>query len=272
MNASWQEHVVALGWVPTGDSTQGAQLALPTDLFMVTVHHGAASDAGFASPLLEMSVTLLRTRAQRFVSSRAGDLAFALLTPVGLLALLRAPLRGATDRSIALREFCGASECRALSKALRDCASAAERVVRFGRWIEGRIRQRQRITAPQARVAQAASVIQADDGPLKLDPLRARLQVSQRQLERDFQYWLGLSPAGYARLVRFQRAAMAIADGESLGHAAAGHAFSDQAHMSRVFRQLSGLTPGQVVRLSATPRRAAIRRALAGRVALLDAP
>jgi AraC-like DNA-binding protein len=83
---------------------------------------------------------------------------------------------------------------------------------------------------------------------------------------------LGLSPAGYARLVRFQRAAMAISEGESLGQAAVGHAFNDQAHMSRAFRQLSGLTPGQIVRLSAAPQRAAQRRALAGRVALLDAP
>lgn len=275
MSGDLQHHLAAIGWVPTGRHAQAAQLALPTDLFMVTAHCGAAAvDGGGACmpPQLEMSVTLLRTRPERFFSKDPGQLAFALLTPAGLLALLRAPLQGATDQRMSLARFCDAAQLRTLRDALCNAGDASERMQRFAAWIEGRIRQRHLLGVSQQRVAQAASLMQRSDSPLLLSPLHAQLQVSQRQLERDFRFWLGVSPAGYSRLVRFQRAASAIAEGEALGQAAAGHAFADQSHMNRSFRQLSSMTPREFVRLAATPHRNAERRSLAGRVVLLEAP
>jgi AraC-like DNA-binding protein len=79
-----------------------------------------------------------------------------------------------------------------------------------------------------------------------------------------------VSPAVYARLVRFQRAAMALASGHAPSHAAADHAFADQSHMHRAFRRFCALTPREFSRLSAS--RHAERQALAGRVVVLDAP
>lgn len=261
-------HVAALGWLPTPGRNAQAQLALPTDLFMVTVHRGDDPSA------LELSVTLLRTRPERFCSSVPGELAFALLTPAGLLALLRAPLEGAADRRLPLAQFCSRDEMRALRDALASEADPDLRMRCFGAWIEARLVQRQQrhaFGAPRQRVAEAAALIQHHPGPLPLTRLRRVLHVSQRQLERDFRFWLGVSPAVYARLVRFQRAAMALAGGDSLCGAAAGHAFADQSHMNRAFRQLSSLTPREFVHL-ARPWRHAERRALAGRFVVVEAP
>jgi AraC-like DNA-binding protein len=277
MTADWHHHVAALGTVPTGGRVQAAQIALPTDLFMVTAHFGAdgsgcvgaGADDG-AAPLLDLAVTLLRTHPQTFFSKAPGELAFALLTPAGLLALLGAPLHGATDRRLPLAQFCGAAELRTLSDALSRAGCRAERSLRFARWIEQRIHERRRTNAPLRRVAHAASLIQAQDGPLRLESVRADLHVSPRQLERDFRLWLGLSPAAYQRVVRFQRAAMSIADGEPLGQAAAGHAFADQSHLNRAFRRMSSLTPREFSRCAATQPAGAARRAVAGRVVLLE--
>jgi transcriptional regulator GlxA family with amidase domain len=267
MSSALPPHVAALGWLATpGLDAQAHHLALPTDLFVATVH------CGHAQPALDMSLTLLRTRPERFSSRAAGELAFALITPGGLLALLRAPLDGAADRRIALAEFCGAAEQRALHDALHAEADPQHRTALFGAWIEGRVGQRHRFGVPQQRVAEAAALIQHGSGPPDLAALRRGLRVSQRQLERDFRFWLGVSPAVYARLVRFQRAAMALASGHALSHAAADHAFADQSHLHRAFRRFSALTPREFVHLAAKPRRHAERQALAGRIVVLDAP
>lgn len=210
------------------------------------------------------------TGREDFALLRLQTAAAALLTPAGLLALLRAPLDGAADRRIALAQFCGAAEQRALQDALQAEADPQRRMTRFGAWIEGRIGQRHRFGAPQQRVAEAATLIQHDPGPPDLAALRRGLRVSQRQLERDFRFWLGVSPAAYARLVRFQRAAMALAGGLAPSHAAADHAFTDQSHLHRAFRRFSALTPREFSHLAAS--RHAERQSLAGRVVVLDAP
>jgi hypothetical protein len=117
-----EQPMAALGWLPT--SGPGAQplLALPSDLFMVTVHCGGGAKPGDAQAeaTMDVAVTLLRTRSERFSSRSAGELAFALLTPAGLLALLRAPLEGATNRRMSLGHYCRPGELSALRTALLD--------------------------------------------------------------------------------------------------------------------------------------------------------
>lgn len=265
---SLSSHLAALGWVPTAGRAAGVQLALPIDLFMVTVHAGEGASAG--GPALELVVTLLRTRPERFRSRSAGILAYALLTPAGLLALLRAPLHGAADLRVPLAEFCAPAELGRLRDGLLDAADPQSRMLLFGAWVENRIKQRHGFGARQQRVAEAAQLIQQQGSP-GLAGLRGELLISQRQLEREFRFWLGVTPALYARNVRFQRAAAALASGGELSATAMGHAFADQSHMNRVFRQLSSLTPREFARRSGGPQRHAARHALAGRVVVLDA-
>lgn len=261
--------VAALGWLPTRGRDSNAQLALPMDMFMVTVH--CVRPSGGGAPALDLAVTLLRTRPERFRSRLAGELAYALLTPAGLLALLRAPLEGAADSRLPLARFSSPAELARLRTALLDEPEPAIRTRLFGAWIESRILQRHRFGVQQQRVAEAAAKLQQSGGPAGLDGLRDELRVSQRQLERDFRFWLGVPPAVYARIVRFQRAAMSLAAGESLSGAAAAQAYTDQSHLNRAFRELSSLTPRQFAQEASRPWRQAQRRALAGRVVLIDA-
>lgn len=255
--------IAALGWLPTAGARAGPQIALPTDLFLLTVHRAA----DLAS---EPSVTLLRTRPQAFAPSAAGELAYALLTPAGLLALLRTPLEGLADRSLPLSRLCGPAEGRALRDALHAEPDPARRVRALGAWLEGRLARRHHFGLRPQRVAEAATLIQQASRPPDLAALRERLRVSPRQLERDFRQWLGVSPGAYARVVRFQRAAMGLAAGERLSDAAAGHDYADQSHLNRAFRQLGALTPGQFAERAAALRRHPERRP-AGRVVVVDA-
>ena len=129
-----------------------------------------------------------------------------------------------------------------LIAALLDAASGPERSRILARWLESRIGECRTPDWQAERVAAVAmSLLDAADTPI--DQLAGRHRVSRRQLERDFQRCLGVAPGSYARLVRFQRAARAIAGGMSLAHVAAEQGYADQSHMTRAFGEIAGMTP-----------------------------
>lgn len=68
---------------------------------------------------------------------------------------------------------------------------------------------------------------------------------SHRQFISVFRHAVGLAPKLYCRVQRLQRALTELPR-RPLAEVAAGAGFADQAHLSREFRELAGLSPGQV--------------------------
>lgn len=66
---------------------------------------------------------------------------------------------------------------------------------------------------------------------------------SHRILLARFRAATGLAPKAYARVLRFRHALKLLAHGRRLADIAFDAGYSDQAHFSREFRQLSGMTP-----------------------------
>jgi AraC-like DNA-binding protein len=262
-------HVAALGWMDATPQGRGEHLVLPIDLYMLTLQPG--TDAG-TGPQLQLAP--LRRRAGRFLSQGRDRLAYALLTPSGLMRLLREPLDGTPAARIDLGERLSRDGRASLLHRLAATRTAAQRAQALGAWLDDRLRQR-RASAVADRVAAAAAALATDAADTAtataLARARAVVGVSSRQIERDFDRWLGTSMAHYARLVRFQRAAQCAASGQSLADVAAQQAYTDQAHMTHAFRGYSTLTPGMLAALAAQPKRLLERRALAGRVLVVDA-
>ena len=69
--------------------------------------------------------------------------------------------------------------------------------------------------------------------------------VSMRQLERQSQHWTGLLPRKLVRLARFQNALRSLRQSSTrpLAQIAVETGYSDQAHLTREFRRLGGVTP-----------------------------
>ncbi|WP_280152095.1 hypothetical protein [Piscinibacter sp. XHJ-5] len=184
--------------------------ALPSDLFLVTVYcdPGLLCGEPDEGRDVEVVVSALRTRPTEFRSAGGGELAVALLTPLGLLQAFRTPVEGLTDCRLPLAYFGGWNEQRALRHALAAAGSPQERLHRLSAWLERRISDTRALAGPQRRVSQAAMILYASAGvPPSTDAVAAQVSVGRRQLERDFRRWLGVSPGNYTRLVRFQRAA-----------------------------------------------------------------
>lgn len=78
----------------------------------------------------------------------------------------------------------------------------------------------------------------------RIAELSKRYYLSERQFERQFRQYAGLSPKMFARIVRFQAAASFYeADKMSLGNIALECGYYDQAHFINEFKFFSGLHP-----------------------------
>jgi len=273
MRDDLRRYVPAIGWMDVSKTLGTNLLGLPSDLYLLTVYCGdtlICREAG-EEAALDVSVHSLRTRPGSFRSLGHGHMAVALLTPAGLLTVLRAPLEGIADRRVPLEYFCGRAEQRRLHAMLMDAGTTDDRMQAFGRWIEDRLQARRSLSLAESRVSQATAALQlpADSAPPDIPRLAAMLAVTRRQLERDFHKWIGVPPAGYARLVRFQSAAGALARGARILDVAMDCGFADQSHLTRVVRELASVTPRELCLDAAKPGRASARALMAGRVLTL---
>jgi AraC-like DNA-binding protein len=96
-----------------------------------------------------------------------------------------------------------------------------------------------------------------------IDPIRAvdsvaalacATSLSPRQLQRIFARETGMPPRSYLRLLRFRDAVAGVQGEESrLADTAAASGYADQAHMTREFHALAGLSPGAARRRTTGP-------------------
>ena len=96
---------------------------------------------------------------------------------------------------------------------------------------------------PDARAARAVRLLEDDT----VDEVASSLGLSARQLHRIFEVNVGVGPKAFQRVRRFQRFLQRADAGVPLASAAADAGYSDQAHMSRDVRGLSGITPARLI-------------------------
>jgi AraC-like DNA-binding protein len=91
-------------------------------------------------------------------------------------------------------------------------------------------------------------------GAIPIQRLAAGAGWKARQLEYRFKEQIGVPPKVMARILRFRRAALMLADGLQPVSTSTNCGFSDQAHLTREFKAMAGFTPARFrgkVRLAA---------------------
>ncbi|WP_394246215.1 helix-turn-helix domain-containing protein [Vibrio profundi] len=83
---------------------------------------------------------------------------------------------------------------------------------------------------------------------VKQGKIGEQFQSSQRQIERNFRQWIGMSPKYFQRLRRVHFSMLALRNNPdiSLSELAFAQGFSDQAHMTREFNTFILATPGEI--------------------------
>lgn len=101
-------------------------------------------------------------------------------------------------------------------------------------------------TDPPSPVDDAIALIFAQKGMITVAEITARLHISERQLERLFAKYIGLSPKFYARIIRFSTIFQLIQQENPGWIALACEAgFYDQSHFIRNFKAFTGEDPSQ---------------------------
>ena len=83
---------------------------------------------------------------------------------------------------------------------------------------------------------------------IALETLAGVAGVSPFHLARLFRAQTGLPPHAYLVHVRVRQAKRLLAQGESITQAALATGFTDQSHLTRWFKRIMGVTPGQYAR------------------------
>ena len=85
---------------------------------------------------------------------------------------------------------------------------------------------------------------------MKIKKMAQDQYVSERQLNRLFKQWIGLSPKELTRIIRFQNALrnIILADNVNWSSLAVESGYHDQAHFISEFKAFTGITPTQVAK------------------------
>jgi AraC-like DNA-binding protein len=168
----------------------------------------------------------------------------ASLRPGGLRVLLPRGAGGLREAPLlALEELWGA-QARELRDRLVGEGTAARRLALMERFLIARVRP---LESPSRSVARAFELIQAAHGEISTEQLARACGCSSRTLRSATIAESGLPPKHLARIARIRYALELLTRaGIPLSAAAATSAFSDQAHMSREFRELIGEPPAQL--------------------------
>lgn len=96
-----------------------------------------------------------------------------------------------------------------------------------------------------AIIAHSAREIAMHINEVHAQDLPARYNLSQRQYQRRFKQWMGVSPETYIRILKFQQALQAINRQSFSKLSDIGYelGFADQSHFIREFKSFSGYTP-----------------------------
>ena len=107
------------------------------------------------------------------------------------------------------------------------------------------LHQRQQFDVTTVRTALDA--LYATNGQFNLHELANHCYLSPSQLERQFKYYIGVTPKTFARAVRLDAILVALLDtpARQMTHLAQRFGFADQAHFIHDFRSLMGCTPSE---------------------------
>ncbi|GAB20018.1 putative AraC family transcriptional regulator [Gordonia effusa NBRC 100432] len=172
------------------------------------------------------------------------------LTPAGVRRLFGLPVAELTDRAIDLDEL---NPALADEIAGRIAGAAPDDRARIGAatmlgWTDDLDTAAKR-WAPQPDAAAAWDYIVATGGRCAVSELTARSGWSARYLTARFVAEYGIGPKQAARLIRFDRAMLALRRGVAIDEVAACSGYADQAHLTREFSDFASMPPARYLAL-----------------------
>ncbi|MFD2113303.1 AraC family transcriptional regulator [Thiorhodococcus fuscus] len=176
-----------------------------------------------------------------------------LIIPDSVMAQAIARPLGSFESEVVIEDRCVASRLAATHEALVSGAPCLEFEARLldvvSQFLERYVRPRPSIVRvgrePEA-VRRALDYLAARmDRGVPLGELAAAAELDGFRLTRAFTRDIGLPPHAWHLQCRLRRAQSGLAQGDSVVTVALATGFADQAHFTRAFKRLTGVTPGR---------------------------
>lgn len=203
--------------------------------------------------LPSVNVTLETARASRvtgvgtgrydYVVEGAGRVVGARFRPGGFRPLLDGPVAALTDRTVAVDDVFPGIDVATLATAAARAPDDADAVA----VLAGLLRTRLPVDDPTVDlVAHLVDEVAARPEVTRVAQLAASIDATPRHLQRLFRDYVGVSPKWVLMRHRLHDATEGLADGHGFdaGLLAARLGYTDQAHFTRDFHAVVGMTPG----------------------------
>ena len=160
------------------------------------------------------------------------------LTPLGAFRLFGVPMHELANRAVELEHL--HSESRQLEERLHEATDWAERFDLVDAFLLRRLADSK---PADPGVAWSWRHLHSTHGRAPIGAIATELGWSHRRLITRFREQIGLTPKAYGRVIRFDRAVTALRGSAGLAEIAYDSGYADQAHLTREFRELAGLSP-----------------------------
>jgi AraC-like DNA-binding protein len=160
--------------------------------------------------------------------------------------LLHTPIATSDEETVCLNAYVPASRassslriCRAPDRWHSTCELTPERVLEIADDILSGARAPSTATSDKARLGDSLTQSAA-----RIGDIAASLGQSREGFSRMVTRELGVAPHAFRVLVRLNLARQLLREGQPIAAVAAEAGFSDQSHLTRLFRRTFGTTPG----------------------------
>lgn len=179
---------------------------------------------------------------KRFSINKGFGMFGTYLYPFAVNRLFSLPVTMLTNQMPDLPTFLG-NEGAILEERIMTAADTKQRVKIMVDFLERKLIKSNSVIHP---VFNAIRQVLYSKGHLRINELSSQYFLSNRQFERRFKEFAGLSPKLYTRIIRFQAASNEYGNkNKSLTSIAYDCGYYDQSHFIHEFKEFSGLDPRQ---------------------------
>jgi AraC-like DNA-binding protein len=242
-----QRYYVVEGTIPPG--TEWRNVLLPSIMQSILFCMNGSSQRSIikGQEIVVKFPVILGQFTTHFESIASGDLYYigVHFTPAGLWQVLKTPLQKYANNVVGLQSQIGESAI-ALEKGLQSIVPLEEKIGFLENFIETQISRKAKAQELD-KIEKATSLILQLHGNISIKELIKEAGLSERNLQRYFLEYVGVTPKQFAKIARFNSVTRLLEEEAVLNWQDIFHkvGYFDQAHFIKDFKEITGVSPSQ---------------------------
>lgn len=240
------ERFIECYWVvESTNTTPEIQKIIPDGFPEIIFHYGDSYKINIKNKWELQSKSLIAGQIKKhfFLQNTGRSGVFGIkFRPAGLMHLFSTPMYELTDKALPLSEIKNFFFLK-LEREIFNCKGYKEMIVVVNQFLQEQAKQQEQYNDT---IDKAVDLIFKSNGTLAVNELAKNLFSTERQLQRLFRKYIGLSPKFYARIIRFNYIFQLIQKKNTSWLDVTYHSgYFDQSHFIRDFKAFTGEDPSQ---------------------------